>query len=198
MATGLGTPNAAVLPAALCGQGRADPVSVTDPGDQRTHLDATVQPPVRATDSIAGQKLTYRAIGLPPGLSIDSTSGLIHGTPTPWGTYSAFVVRPGRRRVPAPRSASAGWSTWPSPAPTSATATIGKGFTFTVRATGVPNTYTVSPKPPVGPVVQAPEERDRHPVGDARPKRRPVGTDWRSRPCTGPKMAPQVASQPSR
>ena len=42
MATGLGTPNVSELPAALCGLASTDPVSVTNPGGQRTHLDATV------------------------------------------------------------------------------------------------------------------------------------------------------------
>ena len=52
--------------------------------------------------------------------------------------------------APVRRWVSPGWSTWPSPAPPSATATIGESFSFTVRTTGVPRTFTVSPKPPSG------------------------------------------------
>ncbi|HXR71276.1 cellulose binding domain-containing protein, partial [Actinocrinis sp.] len=46
---------------------------------------------VRATDSAAGQTLTYTATGLPAGLSI-SSSGLITGTPSAAGTFNAMVT----------------------------------------------------------------------------------------------------------
>ncbi len=46
---------------------------------------------VHATDSAAGQTLTYTAAGLPPGLSISST-GLFTGTPTTPGTYPVTVT----------------------------------------------------------------------------------------------------------
>ena len=149
MATGLGTPNVSVLPAALCGRASADPVSVTDPGGQRTHLASAVNLHIAATDSTPGQKLSYRAVGLPPGLGIDSSSGLIHGTPTHWGAYSPFVsVRDGSG---AGASVSFLWVIDVAiTSPASATATIGKSFTFTVRTTGVPTAFTVSPKPPSG------------------------------------------------
>ncbi len=92
MATGLGTPNAAVLPAALCAYAPADPVSVTDPGNQTDRHAATVRLQITATDASASQRLTYGAVGLPAGLAIDATTGLISGTLSGWGT-SHVVVR---------------------------------------------------------------------------------------------------------
>jgi hypothetical protein len=51
---------------------------------------ASVQ--VHATDSASGQTLTYSASGLPAGLSINSGTGLISGTPTTAGTSSVTVT----------------------------------------------------------------------------------------------------------
>ena len=194
MATGLGTPNVSELPAALCGLAPTDPVSVTNPGGQRTHLDAAVSLHVRATDSVAGQKLAYRAIGLPPGVGIDSTSGLIHGTPTQWGTYSAFVsVRDGSG---AGASVSFRWVVDVAiTSPAGATATIGKGFTFTVRATGVPNTYTVSPKPPSGLLFKHLTNGTATLSGTPGPKVAPGRYRLTIEAVYGTKMAPEVASQ---
>jgi hypothetical protein len=47
---------------------------------------------IHATDSASGQTLTYSATGLPAGLSISSSSGLISGTPTTTGTSSVTVI----------------------------------------------------------------------------------------------------------
>jgi hypothetical protein len=46
---------------------------------------------VTAADSASGQSLTYSATGLPAGLSINSSSGVISGTPTTTGTASVTV-----------------------------------------------------------------------------------------------------------
>ena len=149
MATGLGTPDVSVLPAALCGQAPADPVSVTDPGGRRSDFSRPLRLQVVATDATAGQKLTYRAIGLPTGLRIDSTTGLIVGTPDALGSYSPFVSV--RDQSGASASVTFPWAVEVAiTSPRSATATIGKSFTFTVRTTGVPNTFNVYPRPPWG------------------------------------------------
>ena len=149
MATGLGTPNVSSLSGELCAAAPVDPVSVTDPGGQRTHLASAVSLQIEATDSTVGQTLTYRAIGLPPGVAIGRTSGRISGTPSVQGSYAPIVtVRDGDGA-----SASVGFSWVVDLAITSATsarATIGESFSFTVRTTGVPRTFTVSPKPPSG------------------------------------------------
>ena len=47
---------------------------------------------MNATDSASGQTLTWSASGLPAGLSISSTSGLISGTPTTAGPPAATVT----------------------------------------------------------------------------------------------------------
>ena len=69
-----------------------DTVTVTNPGNQN----GTVGTPVsglqmHATDSASGQTLTYRATGLPSGLSI-SSSGLVTGTPGAAGTFNVTVT----------------------------------------------------------------------------------------------------------
>jgi poly(hydroxyalkanoate) depolymerase family esterase len=66
-------------------------VSVTNPGDQTAVAGTPIHAlQVNATDSAAGQTLTYSATGLPPGLSI-SASGLISGTASSGGTFTAVV-----------------------------------------------------------------------------------------------------------
>ncbi len=48
---------------------------------------------IHASDSASGQTLTYSAIGLPSGLSINSSTGLISGTaPRRTGTSSVTVT----------------------------------------------------------------------------------------------------------
>jgi hypothetical protein len=47
---------------------------------------------IKATDSASGQTLTYTASGLPAGLSISSSTGLISGTPTTAGSTSVTVT----------------------------------------------------------------------------------------------------------
>jgi Ricin-type beta-trefoil lectin domain/Putative Ig domain len=52
----------------------------------------TVSVPVAATDSAAGQTFTFSATGLPPGLSIDPTSGVVTGTTTVDGQYPVTIT----------------------------------------------------------------------------------------------------------
>jgi O-glycosyl hydrolase len=67
-------------------------VTVTSPGNQSGTVGQSVTgPQIQATDSAAGQTLTYAATGLPTGLSI-SPSGLISGTPSAAGTYAVTVT----------------------------------------------------------------------------------------------------------
>ncbi len=57
------------------------PVTIANPGNQTTGLGTgAVSVPISASDS-SGRTLTFRASGLPAGLSINSASGLISGTP---------------------------------------------------------------------------------------------------------------------
>jgi hypothetical protein len=65
-------------------------VTVTNPGSQSSTVGTAVSLQIHATDS-GSSTLTYSATGLPAGLSINSTSGLISGTPTTVASSSVTV-----------------------------------------------------------------------------------------------------------
>ncbi|MEU6402127.1 putative Ig domain-containing protein [Streptomyces sp. NPDC046985] len=87
--TGWGTPNGTT--AFTAGGGSGNTVSVTNPGNQSTAAGGSVSLQIRATDS-AGAALTYSASGLPAGLSVNASSGLISGTASTAGTYQVTVT----------------------------------------------------------------------------------------------------------
>jgi hypothetical protein len=72
--------------------GSGNTVTVTNPGSQTGTTGTAASLQIHASDSASGQTLTYSATGLPPGLSINASSGLISGTPTTTGTYSVTVT----------------------------------------------------------------------------------------------------------
>ncbi len=67
-------------------------VTVTNPGNQTSTVGTAVSLQIQASDSASGQTLTYSATGLPAGLSINSSTGLISGTPTTAATTSVTVT----------------------------------------------------------------------------------------------------------
>jgi hypothetical protein len=67
-------------------------VSVGNPGSQTSTVGTAASLQIGATDSASGQTLTYSASGLPAGLSINSSTGLISGTPTTAGTSTVTVT----------------------------------------------------------------------------------------------------------
>jgi len=69
----------------------ANTVTVTNPGSQSTTVGTAASLQIHATDSASGQTLTYTATGLPAGLSISASTGLISGTATTAGTSSVTV-----------------------------------------------------------------------------------------------------------
>ena len=74
---------------------------LSNPGNQSGLLNKAVSIRLTATDA-NGDKLTYSATGLPPGLSLNSTSGLISGAPTATGVYNVnLAVNDGMATVPA-------------------------------------------------------------------------------------------------
>ena len=108
MASGLGSPKGAAVAAALCGSTWTPPapppapapaptpapapvVTLTRPAAQATRVGQSVRLALHATDS-AGQALTYRATGLPAGLSVASTTGVITGSPRRAGKATATIT----------------------------------------------------------------------------------------------------------
>jgi serine protease len=87
-------------------------VTVTNPGTQSGKVGAAVSLQIQAGDSASGQTLTYGASGLPAGLSINSSSGLISGTPTTATTSNVTVTA--TDTTGAKGSASFSWSISPS------------------------------------------------------------------------------------
>ncbi len=86
MATGLGTPNAPTLSAAIC-----DRVMVSSPGTQTSVAGALTSLRISAI-STAGSSPTFSATGLPPGVSLNPATGLISGVPTKTGLFKVTVV----------------------------------------------------------------------------------------------------------
>jgi hypothetical protein len=105
--TGLGTPNGT---AAFTNGGSTggNTVSVTNPGSQSSKVGTAVSLQIHASDSASGQTLAYSASGLPAGLSINSSSGLISGTPTSAGSSTVTVTA--KDGTGASGSTSFGWS----------------------------------------------------------------------------------------
>jgi ricin-type beta-trefoil lectin protein/putative Ig domain-containing protein len=89
---GWGTPNGV---AAFQNTVTSDIVSPYNPGpvDIEQGIDYSQITQLSAVDSASGQTVTYSLDGgMPPGLTLDSSSGLISGTPTSAGTWTVTVT----------------------------------------------------------------------------------------------------------
>ncbi|TCO52298.1 putative Ig domain-containing protein [Actinocrispum wychmicini] len=85
--TGLGTPNGT---AGLTPGGNSGTVTVTNPGDQTSTVGQPVNLQITATGGTT--PYSFAAQGLPAGLSIDSKTGKITGSPTTAGTSQVTVT----------------------------------------------------------------------------------------------------------
>jgi hypothetical protein len=112
-------------------------VPVTNPGSQTSTAGTAVSLQIVASHSSSGQTLTYSATGLPAGLSIGSSTGLISGTPTTTGTYTVTVTA--TDSTGASGSAPFTWTVTPAAAVTlvvagPASVTAGQAASVTVTA----------------------------------------------------------------
>jgi subtilase family serine protease len=140
MASGLGTPNGARLPADLCAGGVANSVSMNNPGHQNSDVGQRVSLRVTATDSTAGQSIAYAALGLPKGLAL-SSSGFVSGAPTTSGT--SVVVVTAEAHGGASDSATFDWSVAPKVTKVRPAAGT-KGTTVTIHGHGLQGATAVN------------------------------------------------------
>jgi hypothetical protein len=121
--------------------------------------DSSARLGIEASDPEAGEKLTYGATGLPPGLSINSTTGVISGTTAAaTGSYAVSVTASDSTGSSA--SISFTWRVWNvvNVSYTVATIEVGTavsvpvtatdsaaGQTFTFSATGLPPGLSINP-----------------------------------------------------
>jgi Pro-kumamolisin, activation domain/Putative Ig domain len=87
MASGLGSPNGSALATSLC----TDAIALAQPGAQRSVVSTPVGLQILSSDT-RGHSVTYGAVSLPSGLSINSSSGKITGRPRRLGTSVVTVI----------------------------------------------------------------------------------------------------------
>jgi len=87
MATGLGSPNGTALAQALC----TDAITLANPGSQRSTVKTSVSLQIGAVDT-RGAAVTYKADGLPSGLTINGSTGKITGRPKRLGKSTVTIT----------------------------------------------------------------------------------------------------------
>jgi hypothetical protein len=119
---------------------------LTPMADQANSVGDTVSLPVTATTTVG--PIVYSATGLPDGLTIDPTSGVITGTPTTEQTVTVTLTATSSTIAD---SLSFTWTISPAPVAASITsgpppdATIDWPYDFTVTATGLPTpTFSIT------------------------------------------------------
>jgi serine protease len=105
------TNNCAISHAIVNHSGTGNTVTVNNPGSQTGTVGTAKSLQMTGSDS-GGLALTWSATSLPTGLSINSSSGLISGTPTAAGTFSSTVTA--KDSTNASGSATVSWTINPS------------------------------------------------------------------------------------
>jgi hypothetical protein len=82
----------AVGPPAGSGGSVTNTITVISPGNQTGTVGTAASLQISATDSDSSQPLEYIASDLPPGLSVNSSTGLISGTPAIAGTSNVGII----------------------------------------------------------------------------------------------------------
>jgi subtilase family serine protease len=90
MATGLGSPIGTPLAQGLCDTKQAA-ITFTNPGEQTGTAGTPVNVSLSAAD-VNSASITYAVQGLPAGLTVNSATGLITGTPTSAGATTVTAV----------------------------------------------------------------------------------------------------------
>lgn len=111
----------------------------------------TVGTPFSFTITASGTPTSYSASPLPGGLSINTTTGAITGTPTAAGTTSVLLgatngTGTGNATLTV-TVAAAGVAPIITNSPLTAGGTVGSAFNFTITASGSPTGYTATPLP---------------------------------------------------
>jgi putative Ig domain-containing protein len=94
----------------------------------------------------------WGASNLPPGLTVNTTTGVISGTPTTAGTYNNVILS--ARNSSNQTGTKTVTFTINNPSPPSlngnnnATETVGVAFSYQIQATNNPTSYNTSPNPP--------------------------------------------------
>jgi len=113
---------------------------------------ATVGVPFSFTIAASGLPTSYSASGLPPGLSLNSATGAISGTPTTSGNFLVTLGATnstGSGTTTLALTVAAAGTAPVITSPTTAPATVGTPFiTYVIGATGFPTSYSASGLPP--------------------------------------------------
>jgi len=120
------------------GTGNTQAPSVTAPGNQTSAVGQAVSLQIQASDP-QGDALTYTATGLPPGLSINTSTGKITGAPTTAGTSSVTVTA----KDPAGNTGSTTFTWTVGTAPSDTTRTpINPAYTVNLTSNTAGDTWT--------------------------------------------------------